>query len=151
MLWARVPVCFGLVYNPESLISVLALLCVMLHRMHTLDSAPSLSIQSLFLQISRASSLKHLNIGGTFITDESLFTIAKSCPQLKVSLTSATGVHKMTLLWPCLPYACTVYVFGHFSIIDSSYDQRILVLCFSDDRPLELPPRDSERTPCPRE
>ncbi|PKI51632.1 F-box protein At5g67140 [Punica granatum] len=33
--------------------------------------------------ISRASSLRHLNIGGTFITDESLFAIAKSCPQLK--------------------------------------------------------------------
>ncbi|XP_044469444.1 F-box protein At5g67140 [Mangifera indica] len=33
--------------------------------------------------ISRASSLKHLNIGGTFITDESLYAIANSCPQLK--------------------------------------------------------------------
>lgn len=33
--------------------------------------------------ISRASSLQHLNIGGTFITDESLYAIANSCPQLK--------------------------------------------------------------------
>ncbi|KAJ0039917.1 hypothetical protein Pint_28015 [Pistacia integerrima] len=33
--------------------------------------------------ISRASSLKHLNIGGTFVTDESLYAIANSCPQLK--------------------------------------------------------------------
>ncbi|GAV67749.1 F-box-like domain-containing protein/LRR_6 domain-containing protein [Cephalotus follicularis] len=33
--------------------------------------------------ISRANSLQHLNIGGTFITDESLFAIADSCPHLK--------------------------------------------------------------------
>ncbi|KAK4791628.1 hypothetical protein SAY86_032041 [Trapa natans] len=33
--------------------------------------------------VSRSSSLRHLNIGGTFITDDSLFAIAKSCPQLK--------------------------------------------------------------------
>ncbi|KAJ4714849.1 F-box protein [Melia azedarach] len=33
--------------------------------------------------ISRTSSLQHLNIGGTFITDESLYAIANSCPQLK--------------------------------------------------------------------
>ncbi|KAJ6733137.1 F-BOX/TPR REPEAT PROTEIN POF3 [Salix koriyanagi] len=37
------------------------------------------------ITISRASSLQHLNIGGTFITDESLFAIADSCPHLKVS------------------------------------------------------------------
>ncbi|KAL5556982.1 hypothetical protein UlMin_039218 [Ulmus minor] len=33
--------------------------------------------------ISRTKSLQHLNIGGTFITDESLFVLADSCPQLK--------------------------------------------------------------------
>ncbi|KAJ8546174.1 hypothetical protein K7X08_018757 [Anisodus acutangulus] len=33
--------------------------------------------------ISRANSLQHLNIGGTFITDTSLFAIAGSCPHLK--------------------------------------------------------------------
>ncbi|KAI5684530.1 hypothetical protein M9H77_05758 [Catharanthus roseus] len=33
--------------------------------------------------ISRAASLQHLNIGGTFITDASLFAIADSCPLLK--------------------------------------------------------------------
>ncbi|GLT50130.1 hypothetical protein SLA2020_236380 [Shorea laevis] len=33
--------------------------------------------------ISRANSLQHLNVGGTFITDESLQTIADSCPLLK--------------------------------------------------------------------
>ncbi|XP_059638474.1 F-box protein At5g67140 [Cornus florida] len=40
--------------------------------------------------ISRATSLQHLNIGGTFITDESLFAIANSCPNLKT-----------IVLWSC--------------------------------------------------
>lgn len=38
----------------------------------------------LLLQISRAASLQHLNVGGTFITDASLFAIADNCPHLKV-------------------------------------------------------------------
>ncbi|KAK7309202.1 hypothetical protein RJT34_05741 [Clitoria ternatea] len=33
--------------------------------------------------ISRTRSLQHLNVGGTFITDESLFAIARSCPKLE--------------------------------------------------------------------
>ncbi|KAI4314980.1 hypothetical protein L6164_027834 [Bauhinia variegata] len=33
--------------------------------------------------ISRTRSLEHLNVGGTFITDESLFAIARSCPNLQ--------------------------------------------------------------------
>ncbi|GAA0152112.1 hypothetical protein Leryth_013669 [Lithospermum erythrorhizon] len=33
--------------------------------------------------ISRATSLQHLNIGGTFVTDSTLFAIADSCPHLK--------------------------------------------------------------------
>ncbi|XP_059074296.1 F-box protein At5g67140 isoform X2 [Cryptomeria japonica] len=40
--------------------------------------------------VSRASSLQHLNIGGTFISDESLFAIASHCPHLKV-----------LILWSC--------------------------------------------------
>lgn len=36
--------------------------------------------------ISRANSLQHLNIGGTFITDESLLVIATSCPNLKTAV-----------------------------------------------------------------
>ncbi|CAL5371056.1 unnamed protein product [Camellia sinensis] len=40
--------------------------------------------------ISRTTSLQHLNIGGTFVTDESLFAIAESCPHLKT-----------IVLWSC--------------------------------------------------
>ncbi|KAI8535096.1 hypothetical protein RHMOL_Rhmol10G0148500 [Rhododendron molle] len=43
-----------------------------------------------FQQISRTTSLQHLNIGGTFITDDSLFAIADSCPNLKT-----------IVLWSC--------------------------------------------------
>ncbi|KAE9613036.1 hypothetical protein Lal_00027612 [Lupinus albus] len=40
--------------------------------------------------ISRTTSLKHLNVGGTFITDESLFAISRSCPNLET-----------IVLWSC--------------------------------------------------
>ncbi|XP_042496804.1 F-box protein At5g67140-like isoform X2 [Macadamia integrifolia] len=40
--------------------------------------------------VSKATSLQHLNVGGTFITDESLFAIANSCPHLKT-----------IVLWSC--------------------------------------------------
>ncbi|KAI4327433.1 hypothetical protein L6164_019895 [Bauhinia variegata] len=33
--------------------------------------------------ISRTRSLENLNVGGTFITDQSLFAIARSCPNLQ--------------------------------------------------------------------
>uniref|UniRef100_A0ACD5XXT4 Uncharacterized protein n=1 Tax=Avena sativa TaxID=4498 RepID=A0ACD5XXT4_AVESA len=40
--------------------------------------------------VSRARSLQHLNIGGTFITDESLYAVANSCSNLK-----------SIILWSC--------------------------------------------------
>ncbi|KAG9439929.1 hypothetical protein H6P81_020094 [Aristolochia fimbriata] len=40
--------------------------------------------------VSRAISLQHLNMGGTFITDESLYAIADNCPNLKA-----------IVLWSC--------------------------------------------------
>ncbi|KAJ4828979.1 hypothetical protein Tsubulata_020632 [Turnera subulata] len=33
--------------------------------------------------MARANSLEHLNVGGTFITDQSLLAIAESCPNLR--------------------------------------------------------------------
>ncbi|RDY09685.1 F-box protein [Mucuna pruriens] len=40
--------------------------------------------------ISRTRSLQHLNVGGTFITDDSLYAIARSCPKLET-----------IVLWSC--------------------------------------------------
>ncbi|KDP31956.1 hypothetical protein JCGZ_12417 [Jatropha curcas] len=49
--------------------------------------------------ISRANSLQHLNVGGTFITDESLFAVANSCPNLKtIGLWSCRHVTEIGLL-----------------------------------------------------
>ncbi|CAI9777451.1 unnamed protein product [Fraxinus pennsylvanica] len=44
--------------------------------------------------ISRATSLQHLNIGGTFITDASVVVIAESCPHLKTIV--FWGCHHVT-------------------------------------------------------
>ncbi|CAO2830916.1 unnamed protein product [Amaranthus hypochondriacus] len=50
--------------------------------------------------VSRATSLQHLNIGGTFITDESLFAIGNSCPHLKtIVLWSCRHVTEIGLLY----------------------------------------------------
>ncbi|KAL9253937.1 F-box protein-like protein [Drosera capensis] len=50
--------------------------------------------------VSRATALEHLNIGGTFITDESLFAIANSCRHLKtIGLWSCRHVTESGLLF----------------------------------------------------
>lgn len=50
--------------------------------------------------VSRATSLRHLNIGGTFVTDESLFAIGNSCPHLKIiGLWSCRHVTEIGLLF----------------------------------------------------
>lgn len=54
----------------------------------------SITLRSFgLLQVSEASSLRHLNVGGTFITDESLFAIANSCPHLKARFYSCIIHH----------------------------------------------------------
>ncbi|EEF38816.1 F-box protein At5g67140 [Ricinus communis] len=50
--------------------------------------------------MSRANSLQHLNVGGTFITDESLCAIADSCPHLKsIGLWSCRHVTEIGLIY----------------------------------------------------
>ncbi|KAL9229773.1 hypothetical protein vseg_005205 [Gypsophila vaccaria] len=50
--------------------------------------------------VSRATNLQHLNIGGTFVTDESLFAIGNSCPNLKsIVLWSCRQVTEIGLLF----------------------------------------------------
>ncbi|KAF5958778.1 hypothetical protein HYC85_006003 [Camellia sinensis] len=51
---------------------------------------PGITDKGIVPLISRTTSLQHLNIGGTFVTDESLFAIAESCPHLKT-----------IVLWSC--------------------------------------------------
>lgn len=44
----------------------------------------------LLWQVTKAQSLEHLNVGGTFITDVSVLAIARHCRNLKVSVTLST-------------------------------------------------------------
>lgn len=49
--------------------------------------------------VSKATSLQNLNIGGTFVTDASLYAIANSCPNLKtISLWSCRHVTESGLI-----------------------------------------------------
>ncbi|CAJ1929563.1 unnamed protein product [Sphenostylis stenocarpa] len=57
--------------------------------------------------ITRTRSLQHLNVGGTFITDESLFAIARSCPKLET-----------IVLWSCRH----VTENGLFALVDKCLD-----------------------------
>lgn len=43
-----------------------------------------MTVAELALQVSRAQSVEHLNVGGTFITDVSILAIAAHCSRLKV-------------------------------------------------------------------
>ena len=61
-------------------------------------------------QISRTSSLQHLNIGGTFITDESLFAIAVSCPHVKVSLEENCLLSQLGFIFSDIYKAKTVFL-----------------------------------------
>ncbi|KAK9109246.1 hypothetical protein Sjap_017306 [Stephania japonica] len=73
--------------------------------------------------ISRTISLQHLNIGGTFITDESLFAIAQSCTHLKA-----------IVLWRC----CHVTESGLVALVNNCrklesinvFGMRVPVDCF---------------------
>lgn len=65
--------------------SCLAILSILLTTTSMLELFMT-SVCQTSLQVSRAYSLQHLNIGGTFITDESLYAVANSCANLKVCL-----------------------------------------------------------------
>ncbi|XP_047319039.1 F-box protein At5g67140-like [Impatiens glandulifera] len=55
--------------------------------------------QGVIQLISKATSLQRLNVGGTFITDESLLVIANNCPHLKfIGLWSCRHVSENGLL-----------------------------------------------------
>ncbi|KAL8231293.1 hypothetical protein R6Q57_001071 [Mikania cordata] len=72
--------------------------------------------------ISRANSLQHLNIGGTFITDESLFAIASSCPHLKTAVLWGcrhVTENGLTVLVNKCPKLVTINVWGMRVPIDS--------------------------------
>ncbi|XP_010932046.3 F-box protein At5g67140 isoform X1 [Elaeis guineensis] len=85
--------CWGCQITDEGLYKISLAKCVRNLTSISLWGLAGITDKGVIQLVSRAMSLQNLNIGGTFITDESLYAIAKSCPQLKtISLWSCRHV-----------------------------------------------------------
>ncbi|XP_077211511.1 F-box/RNI-like superfamily protein [Tasmannia lanceolata] len=82
--------CWGCQITDDGLYKVSLAKCVSNLTSISLWGMAGITDKGVVQLVSRAISLQHLNIGGTFITDESLFAIANNCPQLKA-----------IVLWSC--------------------------------------------------
>ncbi|KAH0462823.1 hypothetical protein IEQ34_010398 [Dendrobium chrysotoxum] len=75
--------CWGCQITDEGLYMISSAKCVNNLMSISLWGMAGITDNGVIQLVSKAASLQHLNIGGTFITDESLFAIANSCPHLK--------------------------------------------------------------------
>ncbi|KAG0451446.1 hypothetical protein HPP92_026251 [Vanilla planifolia] len=75
--------CWGCQITDEGLYKISSAKCVSNLIAISLWGMAGITDNGVIHLVSRATSLQHLNIGGTFITDESLFAIGNNCPQLK--------------------------------------------------------------------
>ncbi|KAF6143973.1 hypothetical protein GIB67_017581 [Kingdonia uniflora] len=75
--------CWGCQITDDGLYKISLAKCVPSLTSISLWGMAGITDQGVVQLVSRASSLQHVNVGGTFITDESLSAIANSCPQLK--------------------------------------------------------------------
>lgn len=75
--------CWGCQITDDGLYKISLAKCVSNLTSISLWGMSGITDKGVVQLISRANSLQHLNIGGTFITDESLQAIADSCPLLK--------------------------------------------------------------------
>ncbi|KAK6924040.1 F-box domain [Dillenia turbinata] len=82
--------CWGCQISDNGLCKISLAHCVSNLRSISLWGMTGITDKGVVHLISKAKSLQHLNIGGTFITDESLFAIAESSPNLKT-----------IVLWSC--------------------------------------------------
>ncbi|KAK6923054.1 F-box domain [Dillenia turbinata] len=82
--------CWGCQISDNGLCKISLAQCVSKLQSISLWGMTGITDEGVVHLISKAKSLQHLNIGGTFITDESLFAIAESCPNLKT-----------VVLWSC--------------------------------------------------
>ncbi|KAK9163398.1 hypothetical protein Syun_004300 [Stephania yunnanensis] len=82
--------CWGCQITDEGLHKISLAKCIRNLTSISLWGMTGITDDGVIQLVSRASSLEHLNIGGTFITDESLFAIANCCPRLKA-----------IVLWSC--------------------------------------------------
>ncbi|XP_062233530.1 F-box protein At5g67140 isoform X2 [Phragmites australis] len=77
-------ICWGCQITDEGLIKISSADCVGNLTSISLWGLAGITDKGVVHLVSRAYSLKHLNIGGTFITDESLYAVANSCTNLKL-------------------------------------------------------------------
>ncbi|EER89264.1 hypothetical protein BDA96_10G061400 [Sorghum bicolor] len=82
--------CWGCHITDEGLIKISSADCVGNLTSISLWGLAGITDKGVVHLVSRAYSLQHLNIGGTFITDESLYAVANSCTNLK-----------SIILWSC--------------------------------------------------
>ncbi|KAI0512422.1 hypothetical protein KFK09_013061 [Dendrobium nobile] len=75
--------CWGCQITDEGLYMISSAKCVNNLMSISVWGMAGITDNGVIQLVSKAASLQHLNIGGTFITDESLFAIANSCPHLK--------------------------------------------------------------------
>ncbi|XP_074572140.1 F-box protein At5g67140-like [Curcuma longa] len=82
--------CWGCQITDQGLYKISQTKCVGNLLSISLWGVGGITDQGVIQLVSRANSLLHLNIGGTFITDESLYAVANSCPHIKT-----------IVLWSC--------------------------------------------------
>ncbi|KAL5714116.1 hypothetical protein ACHQM5_016121 [Ranunculus cassubicifolius] len=75
--------CWGCQITDDGLYKISLAKCISNLTSISLWGVTGITDRGVIQLLSRAHSLQHLNIGGTFVTDESLYAIAASCPQIK--------------------------------------------------------------------
>ncbi|CAM0912945.1 unnamed protein product [Alopecurus aequalis] len=83
-------ICWGCHITDKGLEEISSAACVGNLTSISLWGLAGISDKGVVRLVSRARSLQHLNIGGTFITDETLYAVANSCASLK-----------SIILWSC--------------------------------------------------
>lgn len=83
-------ICWGCQITDEGLLKISSAVCLGNLTSISLWGLAGITDKGVVHLVSRAHSLQHLNIGGTFITDESLYAVANSCTHLK-----------SIILWSC--------------------------------------------------
>ncbi|KAF5206031.1 Caffeoyl-coa o-methyltransferase [Thalictrum thalictroides] len=91
--------CWGCQITDDGLYKISLAKCVGNLTSISLWGMTGITDEGVLKLVSRARSLQHLNIGGTFITDESLYAIATNCSQLKaINLWSCRHVTESGLI-----------------------------------------------------
>lgn len=94
------------------------LYCAVQNDVVLMNSPCSIKLISFnYLQISKATSLQHLNIGGTFVTDVSLYAIAQNCPNLTVSFRQQLMTNWHIFIFP---YICKLLNIIHMFFFGQS-------------------------------